>query len=121
MEPTLTEAPTPVVDNATTAPVAAEAPGSIIDAPSTTETAPTEQPSFWDGAGEDLANHQGFEGLKGKINNRDALAISYLNLQSKIGQRDDGSIKPITEDSTPEEVAALHEPPPDIASPTKSM
>ena len=103
MDTTTTEAPASA-DNATPAPDAAQTSGGILsDAPAETP------PSFWDGAGDDLANHAGFDGLKGKINDRDALAISYLNLQSKIGQREDGSIKPITEDSTPEEIAEYRE------------
>lgn len=114
MDTTTTEAPASA-DNATetTASDAAQTSGDIISdasAAATPAAATSETPpSFWDGAGDDLANHAGFDGLKGKINDRDALAISYLNLQSKIGQREDGSIKPITEDSTPEEIADYRE------------
>jgi len=112
MDTTTTEAPASA-DNATPALDAAQTSGNIISDASAAATpaaaTPETTPSFWDGAGDDLANHAGFDGLKGKINDRDALAISYLNLQSKIGQREDGSIKPITEDSTPEEIAEYRE------------
>lgn len=110
-------APTPAVDNApapteTPAPVAAETtPGSILDnAPASTTPAATDPPAgYWDGVSDDVKNHAGFEGLKGKIDSQDGLALSYLNLQSTLGQREEGGIKIPTDDSTPEERAAFRE------------
>lgn len=81
----------------------------ILDAGSstteTTEATSTEATSNWyDGLTESVTSHKGFEGLKGKINGVDALAMSYLNLQSKLGSHEEGGLKPISADSTPEEL-----------------
>ncbi|GAG11787.1 unnamed protein product, partial [marine sediment metagenome] len=83
---------------------------TTTDAASTT-TAPatTEAPAQWyDGLSEEVTTHKGWEGVKGKIKDIDGLAFSYLNLQSKIGSHDEGGIKPISAESTPEELTEFY-------------
>jgi hypothetical protein len=103
----ITTAPTPAVDNATPAPVAAQTPEGILD--SATPAATPEPVGYWDGASDDVKNHAGFEGLKGKIDSQDGLTLAYLNLQAHLGSRDEGGVKLPTAESTPEELAEYRE------------
>ena len=70
----------------------------------TTET--TAAPAHWsEGLSEDVTSHKGFEGVKGKIKDVNALTMSYLNLQSRMGSGEEGGLKAPTAESTPEELA----------------
>jgi hypothetical protein len=92
--------------------------GGILDAqppvptPAPLDPTPSDpvpaDPQWYDGLSEEVTSHKGYEGLKGKIQNVDALAFSYLNLQSKIGSHEEGGIKPISADSTPEELTEFY-------------
>lgn len=68
-----------------------------------------EVPSSWyDGLSDDVTNHKGFEGVKGKIKDVDGLTMSYLNLQSRMGATEAGGLKAPSAESTPEELAEFY-------------
>ena len=109
MEQNTTEAPASA-DNATTAPIADQTTGgTVLDSAPVNDTTVTEPVGYWDGVNDDVKNHAGFEGLKGKIDSQDGLAMSYLNLQSKIGSREEGGVKLPTAESTPAELSEYRE------------
>ena len=93
-----TPAPTPAADILATPPSAEPTPAAepISDPAPATE--------WHDGLTEAVTTHKGFEGLKGKINGVDALAMSYMELQARMGSNAEGGLKPISVDSTPEEL-----------------
>jgi len=93
-----TEAPAVEANILDTASTAAETTAA------TTET--TAAPAHWsEGLSEDVTSHKGFEGVKGKIKDVNALTMSYLNLQSRMGSGEEGGLKAPTAESTPEELA----------------
>jgi len=102
-------------DTAGTETASTEAPSTeanILDA-GTVETSPTETsseaPAQWfDGLSEDVTSHKGFEGVKGKIKDVDALTMSYLNLQSRMGSGEENGLKAPTAESTPEELSEFY-------------
>ena len=101
---------TETTETASTEALAVEA--NILDTASTaaeTTAATTETtaaPAHWsEGLSEDVTSHKGFEGVKGKIKDVNALTMSYLNLQSRMGSGEEGGLKAPTAESTPEELA----------------